>query len=49
MQPLFDHPRTRIHVSHAETLRKILDVCESFAPPAHMLAAIEKLAREALR
>lgn len=51
MQPqhLFDHPKTRIHVSHAETLRQILAVLESDQFQGAKLAMIETLAREALK
>jgi hypothetical protein len=48
MQLLFDHPKTRIHVSHAEILKQILAVLESDLQQGLKLAAIETLARKGL-
>ena len=28
MQPLFDHPKTRTHQSHADLLEKVLAICD---------------------
>lgn len=45
---LFDHPKTRIHQSHAVLLRLILAVIESDQFPSVKLAAIETIARKGL-
>jgi len=45
---LFDHPRTKTHVSHAETLRQILAVLDSTHFVGVKLDMIETLARKGL-